>query len=99
MERRETVRQNILGIGAASEVRKSLISVLRAIHFMESEKPSANAILLPVLDPFDWANPTTTAASGEVEVMSRRGGRAVLLSLPAILAHVTKILHKDAADA
>lgn len=98
VERRETVRQNILGIGAASEVRKSLISVLRAIHFMESEKPLANSILLPVLDPFDWANPTTTAASGEVEVMSRRGGRAVLLSLPAILAHVTKILHKDAAD-
>jgi len=98
VERRETVRQNILGIGAASEVRKSLISVLRAIHFMESEKPSANSILLPVLDPFDWANPTTTAASGEVEVMSRRGGRAVLLSLPAILAHVTKVLHKDAAD-
>lgn len=98
VERRETVRQNILGIGAAAEVRKSLISVLRAIHFMESEKPSANSILLPVLDPFDWANPTTTAASGEVEVMSRRGGRAVLLSLPAILAHVTKVLHKDAAD-
>lgn len=98
VERRETVRQNILGIGAASEVRKSLISVLRAIHFMESEKPSAKSILLPVLDPFDWANPTTTAASGEVEVMSRRGGRAVLLSLPAILAHVTKVLHKDGAD-
>lgn len=98
VERRETVRQNILGIGPAAEVRKSLISVLRAIHFMESEKSSANSILLPVLDPFDWANPTTTAASGEVEVMNRRGGRAVLLSLPAILAHVTKVLHKDAAD-
>ncbi|MDQ3060070.1 MAG: hypothetical protein M3R45_11190 [Pseudomonadota bacterium] len=98
VERRETVRQNILGIGSAAEVRKSLVSVLRAIHFMESEKPSAKSILLPVLDPFDWANPTTTAASGEVEVMNRRGGRAVLLSLPAILAHVTKVLHKDAAD-
>lgn len=95
-EMRETVRQNILGIGQTGEIRKSLISVLRAIHFQESEKPALRSVLLPVLDPFDWANPTKTAASGEVEIMSRRGGRAVLLSLPAVLAHVTKVLHKEA---
>ena len=51
---------NILGIGQASNVRKSLVSVLRAIHFMESEKSAAKSMLLPVLDPFDWANPTKT---------------------------------------
>lgn len=96
VEMRETVRQNILGIGQAAEARKSLISVLRGIHFQESEKPSFRSILLPVLDPFDWANPVKTAAAGEVEIMSRRGGRAVLLSLPAVLAHVTKVLHKEA---
>ncbi len=97
-EMRETVRQNILGVGQTSDVRKSLISVLRAIHFMESEKSAAKSVLLPVLDPFDWANPTRTAASGELEIMSRRGGRAVLLSMPAVLAHVSKVLHKDASD-
>lgn len=95
MQLNETVRQNILGVGAGYGVRKSLVAVLRAIHFMESEKPSDKSHLLPVLDPFDWASPTTTAAAGEVEIMSRRGGRSVLLSVPAVLAHVTKVLHKD----
>jgi hypothetical protein len=92
---RETTRANILGTGEAEEKRRSLVSVLRAIHFMESEKPSDKARLLPVLDPFDWATPTTTAAAGELEVVSRRGGRTILLSLPAILAHVTRVLHKE----
>lgn len=96
VEVRETVRQNILGVGQFGEVRKSLISVLRAVHFMESEKPAVKSVLLPVLDPFDWANPTKTSATGEVEIMSRRGGRSVLLSLQAVLAHVTKVLHKEA---
>lgn len=93
----KTTEMNMLGLGQAAEVRKSLISVLRAIHFAESEKPATKAALLPVLDPFDWANPTKTSASGEIEVMSRRGGRSVLLSLPAVLAHVTKVLHLEAS--
>jgi len=96
VEAAKTAEMNILGIGQAAETRKSLISVLRAIHFMESEKPATRSILLPVLDPFGWANPTTTAASGEIAIMSRRGGRSVLLSVPAVLAHVTKVLNKDA---
>lgn len=95
---KESTRANILGTGEAETVRASLVSVLRGIHFMESEKPSDKNRLLPVLDPFDWATPTTTAAAGEVEVMSRRGGRSILLSMPAILAHVTKVLHKEALD-
>ncbi|RNF30204.1 hypothetical protein NM04_13830 [Massilia aurea] len=99
MQLSETVRQNILGIGAGSGVRQSLVAVLRGIHFMESEKPSDKYNLLPVLDPFDWATPTTTAAAGEVEIMSRRGGRSVLLSVPAVLAHVTKVLHKNVESA
>lgn len=99
MQLSETIRQNILGIGAGSGVRQSLVAVLRGIHFMESEKPSDKYNLLPVLDPFDWATPTTTAAAGEVEIMSRRGGRSVLLSVPAVLAHVTKVLHKKVESA
>ncbi|MDI1258271.1 hypothetical protein [Aquabacterium sp.] len=99
VEVRETVRQNILGIGAeAAEVRKSLVSVLRAIHFMESEKSPSKAtpVLLPVLDPFGWVNPDKRSASGEIEVITRRRSGSVLLSLPAVLAHVTKVLHKEA---
>jgi hypothetical protein len=95
---KEATRANILGTGEAEKVRESLVSVLRGIHFMESEKPSDKNRLLPVLDPFDWATPTTTAAAGEVEVVSRRGGRSILLSVPAVLAHVTKVLHKEALE-
>ena len=95
LEAAKTAEMNILGIGQTAGVHQSLVSVLRAIHFLESEKPSAKSILLPVLDPFDWANPTKTSASGEIEIMSRRGSRSVLLSLPAVLAHVTKVLHKE----
>ncbi len=95
---KESTRANILGTGEAETIRESLVSVLRAIHFMESEKPSDKNRLLPVLDPFDWATPTTTAAAGEVEVMSRRGSRTILLSMPALLAHVTKVLHREALE-
>lgn len=96
VEVRETVRQNILGIGTqASEIRKSLVSVLRGIHFMESEKspPKDVPVLLPVLDPFGWVNPLKRAAAGEIAAMTRRRTGSVLLSLPAVLAHVTKVLH------
>jgi hypothetical protein len=91
----EAIRQNILGFGAGKPVHDSLVSVLRAVHFMESEKPIGGGKLLPVLDPFDWAMPTTTAAAGEVEIMTRRGKGSVLLCLPATLAQATKVLHKD----
>lgn len=97
LQQNELIRQNILGTGAGKPVRDSLVSVLRAIHFMESEKPALKQHLLPVLDPFDWASPSTTAAAGEVEIMSRRRTGNVLLSLPAVLAHVTKVLHKEAS--
>ena len=96
VEAAKTAEMNVLGIGQSVDVRKSLISVLRALHFMESEKPWAKAVLLPVLDPFDWVSPPRTAAVGEVEVMSRRNSRSVLLSIPAVLAHVTKVLHESA---
>ncbi|MDD2749906.1 hypothetical protein [Acidithiobacillus sp.] len=94
-EAAKIAEMNILGIGQASGIRKSLVSVLRAIHFMESEKPATKSTLLPVLDPFDWANPTKATQSGEIEIMNRRGRRAVLLSLPAILTHVTQVLYKE----
>ena len=93
---KESTRANILGTGEAETVRASLISVLRGIHFMESEKPSDKSRLLPVLDPFDWATPASTAAAGEIEAITRRGGRTILLSMPAVLAHLTKVLHKEA---
>lgn len=97
IEARETVRQNMVGVGEhAAEVRRSLISVLRGVHFLEGEKaPVKNAPAIPVLDPYGWVNPVKRAAAGEVVAMNRRRGGSVLLSLPAVLAHVTKVLHKE----
>lgn len=89
--------QNILGLGGQDGIRKSLVSVLRAIHFMESEKPASKAVQLPVLDPYGWVTPVKRATAGELAVISRRHNRTVLLSLPAVLAHVTKVLHKEQA--
>jgi hypothetical protein len=92
----ERTRQNVLGIGAGAEVLKSLISTLRAVHFMESEKPASRDLWLPVLDPFSWMTPASTRQAGELEIMSRRARGHLLLSFPALLSHVTKVLHKEA---
>ena len=87
--------QNILGLGGQDGIRNSLVSVLRAIHFMESEKPASKAVQLPVLGPYSWVTPVKRATAGELPVITRRHNRIVLLSLPAVLAHVTKVLHKE----
>ena len=95
-ERAETVRQNIHGFGAGKGVRDSIISLLRTLHYLESEKPASRNQLLPVLDPFDWATPVTTGSVGEMEMLTRRNKGSVLLSFSALLAHVTKVLHREA---
>ncbi len=91
-EWRERVRSNIM---STSRVRECLLTVLRGLHFLESEKQPEGGIFKPVLDPFNWVQPTTTGAAGEVQVSppSRRRGD-VLLSLPALLSHVTAALHR-----
>lgn len=90
------IHANILGTGPqGTEVLASLISTLRAVHFMESEKPAAKELCLPVLDPFDWMTPETAREAGELKVMSRRAKGSVSLSFTALLAHVTKILHRE----
>ena len=92
----EQVRQNILGTTPPGQaIRDSILSVLRGIHYLESERAATKTQILPVLDPYGWAAPSTTAAFGELEVMRRHGKGSVLLSFPALLAHVTKVLHKD----
>jgi hypothetical protein len=92
----ERMRRNILGYGSDAPIRSSLISVLRAIHFLESEKPSNKNVWLPVLDPYSWMTPTTSREAGELVIMNRRHRGDVLLSFPALLSHVTKVLHKEA---
>jgi len=87
----EATKADMLGFGGDGGVRASLISVLRAIHFMESER-QGSSVFLPVLDPFDWATPLQRAGAGDVEIMRRRRKGQVLLSLPAVLSHITEVL-------
>lgn len=92
----EAIRQNILGTTPDGKaVRETILGVLRALHYLESERAATKYQVLPVLDPFGWVAPTTTAAAGELQIMERRGKGNVLLSFPALLAHVTKVLHKN----
>jgi Skp family chaperone for outer membrane proteins len=95
-ELNESVRRNMLGFEAGKGPKESITSLLRAVHFLESEKPANKAQLLPVLDPFEWATPQSTAASGEVEIMNSRRQGTVYLSLPSVLAHATRVFHKEA---
>jgi hypothetical protein len=91
-EWRERVRSNLLSPGTG--IRGSLLSVLRGLHFLEAEKQPESGVFKPVLDPFGWVKPTSNGGAGEIEALpsSRRKGN-VLLSLPAILSHVTEALH------
>ncbi len=91
-EWRERVRSNIM---SNSGVRQCLLTVLRGLHFLESEKQPEGGLFKPVLDPFGWVQPSSSGAAGEIQVVpsSRRKGD-VLLSLPALLSHVTDALHR-----
>lgn len=93
VEWRERVRSNIIGTNTG--VRDCLLMVLRGLHFLESEKQPDGGLFKPVLDPFGWVSPPSNAAAGEIQVVppSRRKGD-VLLSLPALLSHVTDALHR-----
>ncbi|MCX7109454.1 MAG: hypothetical protein NTX45_04825 [Proteobacteria bacterium] len=92
-EWRERIRSNILN--STSGVRECLLLVLRGLHFLEAEKQPEAGHFKPVLDPFAWVQPVSTEAAGEIEVFpsSRRKGNT-LLSLPALLSHVTDALHR-----
>lgn len=96
LEWRDGVRQNILGTTPSGKVvQESLLKVLRGIHFLEAEKVAHKSVAVPVLDPYGWASPSGKENAGELKVMGSRRKGEVLLSFPAVLANVAKILHKD----
>ncbi len=92
VERREQARANILGVNA--EVRASLVAVLRGLHFLEAEQRPEGTLHKAILDPFGWISPNTNAAAGEFQAIGGlRMSGSVLLSLPALLSHVSDALH------
>jgi len=91
----EATKADILGFGGDGSVRASLISVLRAVHFLESERQTHrqdSSIFLPVLDPYDWVAPIQRAHAGEIVIMESPRKGSVILSLPAMLSHITGVL-------
>ena len=84
-----------------STVREYLLAVLRCVHFAEAEKLpvhdrySKERYVQPVLDPYAWMNPSSTEGAGEIEVKRSRRRGSVELSLTAMLAQISSVLHAD----
>jgi hypothetical protein len=96
IEQAERLRANLLITnGAMSGLRGDLIALLRGLHYLEAERPpTRDGFVQPVLDPYSWLSPDSYGNAGEVVVRtSRRRAGAVLLSLPAVLEHVSRALH------
>ncbi len=91
----ERARQHLLNPENESKVNSDLISVLRGLHFIEAERGvNKHGQLLPVLDPFPWISPDTVEAAGDVRILHTRRGGKVYLSYPALLTHVSQVLHR-----
>lgn len=97
ISKRERVRQNILGDSSGKSARASILSMLRGVHFMESQKPTSKGILLPVLDPYSWATPGNAAHAGEVVALTSRRNGEVSVSILGMLSAVADILHRKKA--
>ena len=94
----EIARANIMGIPGFEANRQSLISLLRGIHFMETEKFSEakNPVLYPVLDPYSWVEPENLARAAEIEAFRRtRSKGKTNLCLISVLTHAMHVLHKE----
>jgi hypothetical protein len=89
----ERARQHLLNADGSSPIHPGLISLLRGVHFLEAEKIDKRGIL-PVLNPCGWITPTTKEAAGDVEILSSRRRGDILLSYPAILSHISSVLHR-----
>ena len=90
----EKVRFQLIDPEQKSNIRPCLLTVLRGLHFIESEKIQGQKFL-PVLDPFNWISPDAVETIGEVNIMhNSKGNSNVLLNLPALLTHVANVLHR-----
>jgi hypothetical protein len=96
IEHVEALRGNLLRTtGATAGLRGDLIAILRSLHYLEAERPpSRDHFFQPILDPYGWLSPASRGNAGEVVVRtSRRRAGTVVLSLPAVLEHVSRTLH------
>lgn len=90
-ERMERIRSHLL-LSDSGE-RSDLLMALRAIHFMENEERE----LLAVLDPYRWLSPDSLEQAGDIPIYEKtrqNSDKPVVLSLRAVLTHISDILHK-----
>ncbi|HLO87236.1 MAG TPA: hypothetical protein VK203_19820 [Nostocaceae cyanobacterium] len=90
----ERPRQHLINANQNDPVHPCLISVLRGLHFIEAQGVVKKGQLIPVLDPFDWISPNTVETAGEVEVLHTRRKGKVYLSYPALLTHISQVVHR-----
>ncbi|OQW96103.1 MAG: hypothetical protein BWK79_00110 [Beggiatoa sp. IS2] len=91
-ERMQRIRSHLLLSDYGG--RADLIMALRAIHFLENEENQ----LRPVLDPYRWLSPDSLEQAGDIPIKEKthlNNDKPVVLSLRAILARISDILHKD----
>ncbi len=84
----ERPRRHLLDPEGTSPVRPCILAMLRGVHFLEAQKPG------PVLDPFPWVSPSTIGAVGEVEFLHGTAAGTIVLSYPAVLMHISQVLHR-----
>jgi hypothetical protein len=99
IEQAERLRANLLLTdGTISGLRGDLIALLRGLHYLEAERPpTRDRYFQPVLDPYTWLSPESHGHAGEVVVRtSRRRAGTVVLSLPAVLEHVSRAMRANA---
>jgi hypothetical protein len=80
-----------------SGMREDLLMALRSVHLLESEEvPLKNSSLVrPVLDPYRWISPDTLENAGDIPIYEKNNNKSVVLSLQAVLARISDILHQE----
>ena len=83
-DKRIRLHSKIIDVNDSNEM-KSIRSVLRGLHYFESERPTAGKNFTPVLEPSHIRGTTGIQELGEVIVSSRLNKGEVVMSLPALI--------------
>ena len=77
---------------------KSVRSILRGIHYFESEKPKAGLAFDPVLEPSHIGASTSIQKLGEVIISSRMNKGEIVMSLPAMIHRLEEFIVNEAKE-
>lgn len=92
----EKARTTIIDPDKSSKLRPAIITALRGLHYLHSEKPVFNYCIQPKLYPHDWINPQSIGGVGEMHAIKGPGKPNVIISFPAVLSRVSSVLRTTA---